>query len=41
MKDHEITLLVNELTKVARTYGQTEQLRARIAEVVIKTIKGS
>ncbi len=34
MKDHEIRELVNKLTDVAREYGQTQQLRERIARVV-------
>lgn len=31
MKDHEKRELVNAVTKVARDYGQTQQLRERIA----------
>ncbi len=38
MKDHEIAQFVNELTKAAKTYGQTQQLRARIAEIVKRNL---
>lgn len=40
MKHHEIAKLVNELTKVAKQYGQTQQLRERIANVVVPTLQG-
>ena len=39
MKDHEIRELVNELTKIAKTYAHTQQLRSRISGVVCKHIK--
>lgn len=35
MKDHEIAKLVNKLTEIAKTYGQTEQLRCRISEIIL------
>ena len=38
MKDHEIAQLVSELTQVAKDYGQTQQLRARISEIVVKAV---
>ncbi len=38
MKDHEIAQFVTELTKAAKTYGQTQQLRARIAEIVKRNL---
>lgn len=34
MKDHEIAELVNRLTHIAREYGQTQQLRERIAHEI-------
>lgn len=33
-KDHQITRAVNELKEIAKKYGQTEQLRQRISNVV-------
>ena len=39
MKDHQVAQFVNELTQVAKTYGQTQQLRDRISEVVGKTLQ--
>ncbi len=39
MKDHEIRELVNELTQVARDYGQTQQLRDRIAGIIVHHLK--
>ena len=39
MKDHEIRELVNELTRVAKTFSHTQQLRSRISGVVIKHVK--
>ena len=36
MKDHEIREFVNELTVVAKKYGQTQQLREQILAVVNK-----
>lgn len=38
MKDHEIRELVNELTKIAREYHSTDQLRERIANSVRNAI---
>ena len=38
MKHHEIAKLVNELTKIAKQYGQTQQLRERIAYLVVPAI---
>jgi hypothetical protein len=37
-KDHNTRELVNELTTVAKDYGHTQQLRARISSVVIDAI---
>lgn len=34
MKNHEYRELVNTLTKIAREYGQTQQLRERIAHAL-------
>ena len=34
MKNHERRELVNTLTKIAREYGQTQQLRERIAHAL-------
>ncbi|QFZ84560.1 hypothetical protein GFK26_18195 [Variovorax paradoxus] len=34
LKDHQIAKLVNDLRDVAKEYGQSQQLRERIAEVV-------
>ena len=39
MKDHERRELVNRLTKIAREYGQTQQLRERIAHELLSSIK--
>lgn len=39
MKDHEIAQLVNELTKVAKEFHATQQLRERISQLVIKAVK--
>jgi hypothetical protein len=39
-KDHEIREFVNELTKTAKEYGHTQQLRSRISEVVHNNLKG-
>ena len=41
MKDHEIAALVNELTAVARQYHNTQQLRERIAHIVVPAIRKS
>ncbi len=40
MKHHEIAKLVNELTKIAKQYGQTQQLRERIAYLVVPALQG-
>lgn len=34
LKDHEVARMVNALRDVAKEYGQTQQLRERIAGVV-------
>lgn len=39
MKDHELAQFVNRLTALAQEFGQTQQLRERIAEEVGKTLK--
>lgn len=39
MKDHEIAQLVNDLTQVAREFGATQQLRERIAAVIVPVLK--
>jgi len=39
LKDHQVAQFVNELTKVAKTYGQTQQLRDRISDVVQRTLQ--
>lgn len=39
MKDHEIAQFVNQLTEVAKRYGQTQQLRDRISHVVLERLK--
>lgn len=35
MKNHDIAKLVNDLTAIAKQYGQTEQLRDRVADAVL------
>ena len=40
MKDHEIRQVVNELTRIARDFGQTQQLRARISDYLVPILKG-
>ena len=40
MKDHEIRELINTLTADAKAYGETQQLRQRISEVVSPAITG-
>jgi hypothetical protein len=40
MKDHEIAQTVNQLRDIAREYGQTQQLRERIAAVVVPLLSG-
>lgn len=39
MKDHEIAQVVNQLTAIGKTYGHTQQLRDRIAAVVVPLLK--
>lgn len=39
MKDGDIAKLVNELTAIAKEYGQTQQLRDRIANRLVPTLK--
>ena len=39
MKDHEIAQFVNELTAVAKSFGQTQQLRDRLSEVVHRRLE--
>lgn len=41
MKDHEIAAIVGELTKIARTYGATQQLRDRIAHFIVPVLRKS
>ena len=38
MKDHEVALLVNGLREIAVEYGQTQQLRERIAAYVVPAL---
>lgn len=40
MKDHEIARIVNILRDIAVEYGQTQQLRERIAQVIVPVLKG-
>ena len=39
LKDHEIAALVNELTAVAKQFGHTQQLRARIYKALLPTLE--
>lgn len=39
MKDHEIAKIVSELTKIAVEYGHTQQLRERIASLIVPHLK--
>lgn len=39
LKDHQLAKLINELTSIAKTYGCTQQVRERIAGVVLSTLK--
>jgi hypothetical protein len=41
VKDHEIAQLVNELTQTAREYHDTQQLRERLAQLVVPHLKDS
>lgn len=38
MKDHEKARLITELTNIARTYANTQQLRQRIANVLLPVL---
>ena len=40
LKDHQIAQTVNALTIIAREYGQTQQLRERIAQAIVPILKG-
>lgn len=40
LKDHQIAQTVNALATIAREYGQTQQLRARIAQILVPLLKG-
>lgn len=40
LKDHEIAQLVNDLTKIARDYAHTQQLRERISMRVNAALRG-
>jgi hypothetical protein len=40
LKDHQIAQTVNALTAIARDYGQTQQLRDRIANIIVPILKG-
>lgn len=39
LKDHELALLINELTKVAQEDGQLQCIRVRVRDVVLKHLK--
>jgi hypothetical protein len=39
LKDHEIALLVNDLRDIAIKYHDTQQLRERISDVIVKALK--
>lgn len=39
MNDHEIAELVNELRDIAQVYGNTQQLRQRIAYCIVPILK--
>lgn len=41
IKDHEIAKLVNDLRDIAVTYGQTQQLRERIAHRLLPALRAS
>jgi len=40
LQDHQIAQTVNALTAIAKEYGHTQQLRERIAHVVVPILKG-
>lgn len=39
LKDHQLRELVNDITKVARCYGNSQQLRERICGVVLSVLR--
>ncbi len=39
MKDDQVAKTVNKVTKVAREFASTQQLRARIADVLVPVLK--
>ena len=39
MKDHEIARIVNLLTQTARAFAHTQQLRERIANIIVPELK--
>lgn len=39
MKDHEIAKLVNDLRDVALKYHDAQQLRERIADIILPVLK--
>lgn len=39
MKDNEIALIVNQLRDIAVTFHNTQQLRERIAHVIVPLLK--
>lgn len=41
LKDHEIAQLVNELTKIAKEYAHTQQLRAHISRAVKEALNNA
>lgn len=41
MTDHDIAMTVNKLRDIAKEYGQTQQLRERIASVVVPLLSAS
>ncbi len=40
VKDHEIALLVNDLTAIAKDYHDHQSLRQQISQVVTSVLKG-
>lgn len=40
IKDHEIAKIVNDLRDVAVEFHATQQLRERIAQVIVPALKG-
>ena len=39
LKDHEIAKIVNDLRDIGKTYGQSQQLRERIARYIVPILK--